>query len=282
MPVKKNIYLKKSLSIYFVLLIFLASCSLEKKLARQFIEERKNVAVLLFTPDYVFKTNLKEEEIEDKDQYTEKELDSVLFENSKYLKELSDSIVLERYINNYIDGLKYYGFKIYTDEFIDLFMKDTNQSYVINIAQIELEEYILEIEEEAYFFDNRYTTEFELNAVNFNSWFEINKLNDSNARKEILFATHYVSDDLYGDYTQYLFTGGVKFEYTIDSLNIEKIYDLASYLGALYAAYTFDYIMNNYISNNMPEDQRLRYYLHYNRQTDGFIDAEDEKFERLE
>lgn len=266
-----------SFSLFTILL--LNGCGIESKIARQFTDARPQGAVLLFTPGFVFKTNLKEDSIKNLAQFSGYERDSVLIENSIYLKELSDSAVLVNYINSYIEGLKSYGLEVFTEEYIQLFLEYDTTAYTVNIAQIELEEYVYEIEDRELLGFDSYKIDFDLNAINYNSWFEINKVNEENPDKTLLFASHFVSDDLYGEFTQYIFTGEVNYNYTIDSITNEKILDLASYLGGLYAEYTYDYILNRYIYRNMPDERQPRYYIHYDKNTGRFRDADEDRFE---
>lgn len=271
------------ITIFSLLFNFMINgCGIESKIARQYTTKKQKGAILLFTPNYIFKTNLKEDSIEKPDQYAGYERDSVLLENSTFLKKLSDSAILINYINAYIEGLKSYGFDVFTEDFIQSFMEHDSSAWIVNIAQIELEEYIYEIEDKEMLGFETYKIDFNLDAINYNSWFEINKVNEDNTDKTVLFASHFVSDDLYGEFTQYIFSGEVKYNFTIDSLNTEKIIDLAIYLGDLYAGYTYDYILNHYVYKNMPDDRQPRYYLHYNRKTGRFQEAGEERFEILE
>ncbi|MCK4289097.1 MAG: hypothetical protein KAW86_07830, partial [Bacteroidales bacterium] len=63
---------KYYLLIFFVITSFLLfSCSIERKIAKQYIELNKPGSVLILIPDYVYKTSLKEFEIENADSINE-------------------------------------------------------------------------------------------------------------------------------------------------------------------------------------------------------------------
>ncbi|MCF8227444.1 MAG: hypothetical protein K9G58_00675 [Bacteroidales bacterium] len=269
--------------IFLFLLGFIASCSIERKIARDYIDNDSKGAILLFTPDYVFKKSLKEKEVQDADQYTDAQFDSVLFYRSEFLQYIDDSVFLEKLVNQYIDEMKAYGFDIFTQDYIDLFMQQDTTSFVINMAQIELEEYFYDYEfEEMVGFDT-YTANIPLDAINCNAWFEIKRVNEKKQGKEqLLFATHYITDDLYGQFRQNVLTGDVKLEYTVDSLYLEDIYDFAVVLGTEYAMYTFDYLLNRHIDEQIVDENYKAQYLQYDPATGKFFNDLEDGFEVLE
>lgn len=259
---KVNSLLKHSLVLF--LLLGLASCSIEKRIAKDFVKTPDKGSVLLFTPDFMFKSSLKIDSVENALQYSEEQIDSILYAQSIFLKEVSDSILLSRMVNNYIAAMEAYGFDVYTQEHIDRFMQRDDSLYTVNMAQVELEEYVYEYRDEEYLNGNTYYTDVDLNAVNLNAWFEINMVNSKTKEKnKVLFTSHFLSDDLYGQFTQSFATGEVKYDYRIDSMNVQDIYELASYLGKVYANYTLDYIMNKLIRRNIDMSEYKPDYLHY-------------------
>lgn len=260
----------------------LSSCNVEKQIAKQFIQQPVADEVLMFSPYYVFKSNLKEDIELDTSALTDEEIHQRRIDSSVLLKEISDSVFLSKYVNSYIEEMKALGYEVYTEDFVSEFMNRRDSGYVIHIAQLELEEYYMEYVDEEYIGGRYFKTEFDLNALNLNSWFELYRVNETERRKQVLFASHFISDNLYGSYTQYFFTGEVDYEYTIDSVKTEDVYELASYLGGLYASYTYDYILNKYIIKNMPEGRRPKTYWHYNRYNKRLYPAGEDRFELLD
>lgn len=252
-------------SFFSALFLFgLVSCSIEKRIARDFIKTPDKGSVLLFTPDFLFKTSLKIDSVENALQYSEEQVDSILYEQSIFLKEVSDSILLSRMVNNYIDAMTAYGFEVFTQDYIDQFMQRDDSLYTVNMAQVELEEYVYEYRDEEYLNGKTYYTDVNLNAINLNAWFEITMVNSEKKEKnKVLFASHFLSDDLYGQFTQSFLTGEVKYDYRIDSMNVRDIYELAAYLGKVYANYSLDYIMNKLIRRNIDMSEYKPDYLHY-------------------
>lgn len=258
---------------------FAASCSLERKLAKEFVESRDSLAVMLFMPDYIFKTNNKAWEVENIDQLTDAQKDSALFQNSLYLKEIDDNFLVSRYENALQTGLLRYGIIVYTEDQLLDFLAVGHKAYKIMIAQLELEEDIYPYRAEEIFFDSvLFFEDFELNRVNLNSWFEIARMNDPEADDHLLYASHYAMDGLDGRFMQNLFTGEVKFHYNLYPMKTEDIYTLAAMLGEKYAGYIYDYMLNEYIYRNFPQGERPKSYYTFNPQTRVISPARDDRF----
>ena len=127
------------------IVILSVSCSPERKLAKTFIESKPDISVLILPVDYVFKTNLKVDEIEDKKGMTDWQLDSALMANSVLLNDISDSAFLEIYVNSMIEEFERLGIKVYTESYLDSFLFIQTPAYILNIAQLEVEEFLLKI-----------------------------------------------------------------------------------------------------------------------------------------
>ena len=66
--------------------------------------------------------------------------DSVLFAHSDFLKELDDPIFIRNYLMGLETELKVFGFDIYKENQMAEFMEVDSNSFIIYLAQIELEE----------------------------------------------------------------------------------------------------------------------------------------------
>ena len=279
----ENIFLFIRKTLFLILISFfvlLNSCSVEYKIAKAFIDAPNNISILVFTPEYIFKNNLKTYEYQIYDSLSADELDSALYYNSLFLQNINDSIFVENYVSNLKIGLSMYGINVFPEHMLDSFLLIQSDAYILNIAQIELEEYEMPYTAEEYFGEYLYSEVIDLNAVSINSWFDIAKLNSEENEKIVLYASHVVFDDMSGSFSQNVFTGDVSFSYLIDPMTENDVYELSALLGAKYAGFTFDYFLNNYIIDNLPENIHSDKYLHYNpfRKTltpvydDGFIE----------
>ena len=249
-----------------ILLIF-SSCSIERKMAKEYIANDSTRSVLVIPPGYIFKKSLKEWEVESADKLDTGTLDSILLEKSLFLKYVDDSVFMDYYMSNYLAEIEALGFHVYREDSLIPFLSGNPESYIVNIAQLELEEYVMPIKEEEQFGEYIYTEVIDLNAINLNSWFEISRVN-ADEDKTLFFASHYLTDELEGFFKHYYFTGEVQFSYDVDTLLVDQIYKLAALAGHLYAGYTFDYLMNKYIDKQTRENDlgRSDIFYHYNRQ----------------
>ncbi len=261
----------------FTLLAF-SSCSLERKLAKEFVENNDSIAVLLFPPDFLFKTNLKTWSAGDIDELDPMEQEARLLDSSKFLKNTSDTIFIGRYMNALQAGLVKFGIYTYDDGEIIEFMSLESSAFQVSVAQLELEEGIFEYRAEEVFDTTLYYEDFYLDQVSINSWFEISKLNDQFGVNNVLYASDFVTEGLEGRFTSNIFTGEVRFKYNIFPLETEDIYTLAAISGERYAEYIFDYLMNRYIFMNFPEGQQPSIYLRYDIDAGVFYPAHEDRF----
>jgi hypothetical protein len=168
---------------------------------------------------------------------------------------------------------------VYSSDQIVEFLTLGNHAYQVHLAQIEVEESIYPFRAEEVFFDSvLYFEDFDLDKVSLNSWFEISKLNDIQAENLVLYATDFVNQELEGRFTSNVFTGEVKFKYNLSPLALEDVYTLAAVAGERYANYIFDFIMNQYIYLNFPDDKVPNVYLSYDQNRKLLVPAGDRRF----
>lgn len=252
------------------------SCSPEWKLAKEYVATNPEPDIMILPVDYIFKSNLKKEEIKGSYKMDEYELDSALWENSIFLKQISDSAFLEIYINSMIEEFDKLGFQVFTESSLDTFLFLKSNAFMLNMAQLEIEEFYTTHEDKDEFGDYVYHKELYLNTLNINFWLELSHLN-SNGRR-VFFDSKEIADDAYGYFTENVFTGEVNYKYFLREMTLEDVYQYCEYLGARHASYTFDYLMNNYITKNFPANKKRKYYMHYDRRTRTFDPAKRQRF----
>jgi hypothetical protein len=272
-------------SYLLVLIIFMISgCNVEQKLAKSFIFSNKPTEFLLLRPSIVYKYNQKEFEVPGIDAFDKYTKDSLLLANSLFLKNVTDSLLIEKYIEGFGKTLQSYGAKVVHENSIDTLMEKEGTAYVINIAQFSLEEYIHPYSSEEEVYDEVIVIDgIDLNAINYNVWLELSRMN-TEKKNNVLFLSDYLLDWMRGTLKQQLITGKMSFDYTIDTITMPQIYEFASQFGTKSAEYLFDYLMNNYIEDNLPEDYPYeRYYYHYDLKENRFYQVGDEdRFIELE
>lgn len=232
--------------------------------------------------DYVFKNNLKRDEAGDTSNMSPQEIDSVFFARSLFLKDVSDSVFLEKFINSMITEFENFGFKVYMESATDTFLFFTTPSYFLNIAQLELEEGHNEFRDSDEFGGNTYYKTFETNAVTYNSWFELSQLNPKKEGRKLFFTSATIADVVDGYFTENLLTGEIKYKYQIMEIDVDIIYHYCEMLGARYAGYTYDYLMNEYIKIHFPQGKKMRFYMHYNRQNNTLDPTFEDRFILME
>jgi hypothetical protein len=262
-----------------LIVLTLGSCSLERDLSKAFLEKRDNISILLSKPDFVFKTNNKSWQIQGFDKMSNNRQEAALQENSLFLNKINDSVFLERYFKALTTGLNSFGVNVYEMDQLMSFMEQTGTLYQVSVAQIELEEDIFPYHVEETFDDTAvYFEDFDLNTVNVNNWFEIHKLNDAQAVNNLLYSSHYLMDQIEGQFAENIFTGEVKYKYNLFPMDTSSIYEFAGMLGEKYAGYIFDYLINEFVFRNFPENQRPGVYMHFDPNYNTLAPAGNERF----
>jgi hypothetical protein len=264
-----------------LILLHLTSCNPGRGLANRFVKERQPMAILLLPPEFSYKYNYKIPDIENFDSLPKLTQDSLLFYNSKLLQYINDSLFISNYINGMSTGLRSFGFNVHTSGSSESFVSRGSEGLIVNIAQIELEEYFDSISDNASFGDEElYNYELYLTALNINSWFELTRVNQQDTTP-VLYASNTLADRFEGGFRYFPFSGEVKYEYTIDSLKVEEIYPSVYAFGNRYAGMLFDFLMNDYISHNLPKDYKPAVYYTYDRITGTVRKNKGQRFTSL-
>ena len=282
------IFILKALLKYFIVFfavmfsssLLFSSCGIEKKIANDFVKNLPEINLQVFTPAYVYKYNHKGEQVPGLASMSDREQDSALMAGSKFIQYIDDSLFLDHYVNNFIDELRALNFKVYLDSSLDSLLSGKPQSYVVNLAQVQLDEYTYPLEDAEPVDDTVYRMKFDLNAVDGESWFELSKLNSQKPVKTVLYSAFTANDAFQGNFFIDPFSNrGVRYKYKIDSLKVRDIYNMAEFMGKKNASYLFDYFMNQYVAYHMPEGVEVRTIYHYNRFRRLLEKVDDDRFE---
>lgn len=265
----------------FVLFVFIG-CSTEKKFANEFVRKSSQIQVMVLSPEFIYKNNLNTNIVDSLGITEEIIRDSLLWEQSDFLKEINDSLLIANYILGYKSELGAYNIRVIDEENANSLMSLDSNAYMINLAQIEIEEEDYEYRDETQIYDYVYYHDHLFTALNINSWFEINMINDNIASENIFYTTNTITDDLTSSYNYNMFSSQVEYIYEVDSLNLSKIYEYTYLLGRIYATYTFDFIMNRYIEEKKGFPIAKSDLLRYNPNTRSFIVAGKNRFISLD
>lgn len=259
--------------------VSITSCSTERRLAGDFLKKKEPVAVLLLAPDFIYKSSFKVPDVGNFDSLSVEIQDSLLFFSSDLVQYIDDTVFIKDYLKNLSLGLRRFGYTVYQPAASRDFMRNGSKAIIINLAQLQLEEYYNPINDEVSFSDEeQYTNELFITALNVNSWFELSRLNDTDTVKRMLYSSTTYSDYFDGGFRYLPFTGDVKYLYTIDTLTVDQVYYNVANTGLLYAGYIFDYLMNEYIARNMPKGRSQNIYFTYDRDSGMIRKSKGEGF----
>ncbi|MDD4374842.1 MAG: hypothetical protein PHG67_13070 [Bacteroidales bacterium] len=266
----------------FGVVLFVSACSPTRKLAKSYINESTEWNLLVLFPDQLFKVNDRYDRDESKlTGLSEAAKHDSLLAQSLFLSSLNDSTILFHFKNAYWDALSRYDVKLFSEADFDRFYEQDSLSWIINVAQIELQEFISDTEDEENFFGLRYTQIVPLNGINFAVWTEINALNDKSSENKVYFTDQNLFDYHEGQFTYDFFTGSVNYYYHVDTLNIADIENFASFMGRLSATYTYDQLLNNKLKNYTRDEDHPDYY-RYDPYSKRLFKTEFDRFIELE
>ena len=243
----------------------LTSCQTEMKLAKKYMEERPHIEAAVYFPE---KAEVK---VEYNSQYGKQ---------TEVLNGFSQDMFLDIMYNAYAQTMGDYGVNVYVPEDIDKVPVDTTH-WLVMLSRVEVSGRITEYEDYLFSDTDEYSYKHPLNTVNVASWFEVN----DGDWKPVLFCEHNLMDG-FDSKTDYSFwTQKIDYSYTIDTLDLQDVYNYAVYLGKLYAGYTYDYMLNSYIGTALKKKGygyqiMLRYdpykkQLRYAEEDDCFVEIKE-------
>ena len=257
----------KSHVVFFGLLfaLLLTSCQTEKKLAKKYLAERPNIEAAVYFPE---KADVKVE------------YNTQLGKQTEVLNGFNQDLFLDVMYNAYAQGMGDYGVNVYIPEDIDKVPVDSTH-WLVMLSRTEISGRITEYEDYLFSDTDEYSYKHPLNTVNVASWFEVN----DGDWKPVLFCEYNLMDGFDSKTDFNFWENKIEYNYTIDTLELKDVYNYAVYLGKLYAAYTYDYMMNSYVGKELQKMSygyqiMLRYdpykkQLRYAEEDDGFVEINE-------
>lgn len=264
------------------LIVFFGSCSPQKKLAREFVNKSNSYSVMLIKPEFIYKKNLNTNIVDSLGITDVKLRDSLLWERSDFIKKIDDSLLIANYSLGFITELRNYNINVYDENESAKFLSLDSNAWMINIAQIQIEEEKYEYRDETEYYSYIYYHDHLLNAVNINSWFEVSMINSNVQKPNVYYATNTITDELESSYDFDIFNDKMSYIYDIDTLNLSKIYEYSYLLGRIYATYTFDFIMNDYVNKHLGYPIKKEELLRYIPVSRALIPAGENRFISLD
>ncbi len=264
-----------------ILSILLFSCTAERELAREYVHTKKGTPILLLSTDRLILTNEKLKKVLNFDTMEATKQDSLWIVKTLYLDSVNDANLLIKFYENTKSELEKYGFQVFTKETIDSFNTLEASKYTLNIAQVELSEDDYVYRDEELFFNSLvYYQDQTINVVNLNFWFEFSSSGFKN--EKVFYSTFSKNDILESSFLLDNVSNSVSYHYKITPIKLSGIYQLTEYSALRSSNYLFNYLMNNYIKDNLPSDILNPKYFSYDRFTGFLFNDEHEKFTELD
>jgi hypothetical protein len=260
------------------LFLVVQACSSGRHLARRVLHTHDSISVCIIDPLILFRNNLKTYDIPHYDSLPENTRDSLLYVNSRYLQYVNDSLFMGLYTSNVREYLKTYGIRVYSQDSMNDFLRSGGKTYMFNLAQVSLEEYLDPFTKTLSFDTSDYRWEIWLNAVGLNVWYEASILNRNESKMQVLFANMYVRDRVKGRFEGNMFAGDINYVYSLDTISLNSVYSLASKAAKTHAQYLFDYILNDQIGQKSKPGKPVPEYMHYDAEKRKYSKAGTRRF----
>jgi len=261
-----------------VLVLLLAGCSPERNLARQYVKSHTGNGIMVIPLNELFKDNLSLR-YDTIIKYNPDQLDSMAWAQSLFIKRVSDSIFLTLFTNSLIDELTINGYDVYVDGSSDVFLSLPDPKWVLQIAQLQLNEghsynYYEVYSEES---GEAYYDSLRINGVSLSSWFEVSRANTDN--KQVLFLEGYIQDKIKRGIDLNLLEGTIGLQQNRRAIEMNDIYNMANQLGKKHAELLFDYFINDFIRENIPAGIVNRKYFYYDHKSKSLKKGQKERFD---
>ena len=261
-----------------VAMLLLAACSPERKLAKAYLKNHSGNAIMIIPLYELYKDNLSIS-YDSAIKYSPEQFDSIAWVQSVFIKRLSDSVFLTAFTNNLITELTQKGYDVYVDGSSDVFFGLPDPKWIIQIAQLQMDEQHKNHYYEMYSVETGEPVQedIRINFVSLESWFEVSRANTGN--KQVLYLNSYIRDDISSKLDLNFMEGSVGVERQRDSLVMDDIYRMAEQSGQKHGQMLFDYFMNDYIRENLPAGIKNRQYFRFDYKSKSIEKGLRERFE---
>lgn len=244
-------------------------CSIDRRLANEFVKSSQSASAMLYMTDYLDKVNARfdfPDSIADTMNVVTR--DSIINSKIRVINKLEDAIVFDVFRNSFERCLKdEYGIAIRDFE-VEAITPDSLH-WVFYVPRLELEE---SKSQSTYWRYKLLTDSYDeetADVVNVNCavWTEIN----DGEWGRVQFMEHNVEES---------FTG---FSAPADTLSVSDVYSLSAYMGRLCASFSYDYLLNKYIADKLAKKGlKTTRFFRYNPFEGYFTFTEDDRFTELD
>jgi hypothetical protein len=262
-------------------LMLIVGCSPERNLARQYVKLHTGGGIMIMPTNELLKDNLSIN-YDPSQKYSPEQLDSIAWVQSYFVKHVSDSVFLTLFTNRAIEVLTSEGYDVYLDGSTDIFLSLPDPKWVVQIAQLQLDEKHLYNLYQIYSIETGepYVDSIKVNQMILSSWLEVSRANTS--KKQVLYLEGYVEDNVKRGVKFNILEGSVGKEETRDSIRMNDVYKMAYDLGQKHAEFLSDYFMNEYIRENLPAGVTKKKYYYMDRRSNTLKQGNSDRFEIIE
>jgi len=262
-------------------MLLFTSCTIEHRLAKEYIRSGGGESLLVVPSDFLYKTNNTYQEPDPVNMISERAMDSVGYYKSTYLQYISDSVFLEKFYNAFITEMEESGYDIYLPADSQTFDRESNRKWIIRFAQLQLEEESRKLYEDTYDpEENYYYKEYDVSSVGINSWTEVS-FSGSPDQQRLLYLSGFIEDEFEGGFNYNHFDDKMYFSDKTLRITYNDIYRMAVDSGKKHAELLIDYLLNDYIRRNMPPGTTRLSIFHYDKRFRTLTNDVTERFEVL-
>ncbi|MCF8231186.1 MAG: hypothetical protein K9J27_03275 [Bacteroidales bacterium] len=252
-----------------VLAVVFVGCSVDRRLAKEFVEETPKPPVVFKKPDKFYMVSYRET---DKDTTGLKswQVDSIRFYESKYLQHLDEEKLKDNFSQAFDKEMENLGFDVYQGkEVASLIGNDTVKPIIISFPQMEMNEYMELYRDRGYVGNQVYYKNMELNAIDLNTWLKLARHRTD--QQKVFYMQDSITDYIDGYFYRDRKAGKVKYRYEEHILEKGDIYEFMKDMGRNYAQYVYDYYLNRFIDLNRDKAGQRRFLYHYDPVEQKFI-----------
>lgn len=241
--------------------LLLASCSTQTNLAYDFVRKSKGAEVAFYVPNHLEKINARKDCQGDYlDSIAPEDINDTINARTRIVNKIDEEKFFNVMISSFENTLNDYNLKLSYWE--NESTKPDSMHWVVDLSHMEVIEFIEYIWTTCgYYGDYEF---LQSTSVNVDSWFEL--IDDDKPTGSLLY-----TEQSYVEYVKvcnhyYDSLDNVIVSADFKRLTIDGFYDFAVMLGKLYAGYSYDYFMNEYVRKEMQkkgkeysEDKYMRY-----------------------
>jgi len=266
----------KGIFLLFLVLI-LASCSSQRKLATEFITGEADLHVLLLPPPGVLKKYYPMHP----DSLPPGLVEPFNLEESKFIKDAEDSLLINFFMSSLRENLEAFDVRVYGPADIENFLRLDSSAYVFSVAQLEVLEYPSEQVRYAVLDTTVYEVAFAKVNLNHSQWFEFTELNHPERPMQVFYSMQVTSDVFDGRFRQNILSGEMFYEFEPYRLRFDDLYQLSIFAGQKNAQFIFDFLLNKYIDDRSKKPRKAVDYLQYDRERHSIRRAYNDRFIRI-